>query len=255
MKVADDIIDVWAYNLEPEMEKISQLITKYKYVGMDTEFSGFFVKSPPVTASDEIKYQCERENVNRMKLIQIGLTLGDEEGRVPQPICTWQFNFKFDITHDMQSTDSINLLYQSGIDFDKFNRDGIDINDFIPIFYSSGLIMNEHVIWVTFAAGYDIAYLLKLVTADTLPKTLREFENVVRTYFPHFYDVRYMMMQIYPGVGSLQATSKELGVIRYGPMHQAGSDSYVTLLAFFAACRKHYKGAIVHEKFRNKSCK
>ncbi|EAY13789.1 CAF1 family ribonuclease containing protein [Trichomonas vaginalis G3] len=251
----DDIVDVWAYNLETEMEKIAHLLPKYHYVGMDTEFSGFFLKSPPFSASDEVKYQVERENVNRMKLIQIGITLADEDGKVPQPICTWQFNFKFDLSHDMQSTDSINLLFQSGIDFDKFLKDGIDISDFIPIFYASGLIMNDNVIWVTFAAGYDIAYLVKLVTADILPDTSAEFDRVVRTYFPHYYDVRYMIMQINPGVGSLQSLSKELGVLRYGPMHQAGSDSYVTVLSFFAACRRHFRGTLIHEKFRNKSCK
>ncbi|EAY12188.1 CAF1 family ribonuclease containing protein [Trichomonas vaginalis G3] len=255
MKAADDIVDVWAHNLETEIEKIAQLLPKYHYVGMDTEFSGFFVKSPPVTATDEVKYQAERENVNRMKIIQIGITLADDDGKVPQPICTWQFNFKFDVSHDMQSLDSINLLYQSGIDFQRFAEDGIDLNDFIPIFFSSGLVMNEHVIWITFAASYDIAYLVKLVTADTLPKTSREFDNVVKTYFPHYYDVRYMIMSIFPGIGSLQSTSKDLGVVRFGPMHQAGSDSYVTLLSYFAACRKYFKGAIVHDRFRNKSCK
>ena len=64
-----------------------------------------------------------------------------------------------------------------------------------------------------------------------------------------------MIMQINPGVGSLQSLSKELGVLRYGPMHQAGSDSYVTVLSFFAACRRHFRGTLIHEKFRNKSCK
>ena len=38
-----------------------------------------------------------RENVNNLKLIQLGLTLTNFEGDYPQPICTWQFNFKFDL--------------------------------------------------------------------------------------------------------------------------------------------------------------
>ena len=43
----------------------------------------------------EYEYQLIRNNVNNSKIIQIGLTLSDEHGRVPQGVCTWQFNFQF----------------------------------------------------------------------------------------------------------------------------------------------------------------
>ena len=253
--MADDIIDVWASNVEEEMEKISKLIEQYRFVGMDTEFSGFFIKSPPVSASQEVKYQTERENVNRMKLIQIGITLGDDQGGIPTPICTWQFNFRFNITNDMQTTDSINLLKQAGIDFDKFERDGIEMNDFIALFYGSGLIMNERVIWITFQAGYDIAYLVKLVSALPLPRTDADYERTVRTYFPHYYDLRYIMQQTVQNVGSLQNLAKELNVTRSGTMHQAGSDSYVTLLAYYKAMKKYFNGQLINERYRNKGLK
>jgi CCR4-NOT transcription complex subunit 7/8 len=38
-----------------------------------------------------------RSNVDLLKTIQVGLTFADEEGNFPQDICTWQFNFHFDI--------------------------------------------------------------------------------------------------------------------------------------------------------------
>lgn len=38
-----------------------------------------------------------RENVNNLKLIQLGITLSSPEGEFPKPIGTWQFNFKFDL--------------------------------------------------------------------------------------------------------------------------------------------------------------
>ena len=187
---ADDIIDVWASNLDAEMEKISKLIERYHFVGMDTEFSGFFFPSLPMNATAEEKYQRERENVNRMKLIQIGITLGDDEGNIPTPICTWQFNFRFNITNDMQTSESMKLLKEAGIDFDRFERDGIEMSDFVAQFFGSGLIMNDKVIWITFQAGYDIAYLVKLVSAQPLPKTDADYERVVSIYFPHYYDRR-----------------------------------------------------------------
>ena len=255
MKEADDIVNVWADNLHEEFNKISMLIEKYPYVGMDTEFPGFFVKSPPLNASEDIKYQVERENVNRMKLIQIGITLGDEEGKVPTPVCTWQFNFRFDISHDLQVADSIQLLKKAGIDFEKFNRDGIEVADFANLFFASGLLMNENVIWVTFQAGYDIAYLVKLVSAQPIPKTDAEFEEVVRIYFPHYYDVRFIMQSVLPVVGSLETLAREMGVVRSGSMHQAGSDSYVTLLTFYEVMKKHFNGKLINLRFRNRGCR
>ena len=252
---ADDIINVWAENLEEEITRISMLLEKYHYVGMDTEFPGFFIKSPPLSSNEDKKYEIERENVNRMKLIQIGITLGDDDGNVPTPICTWQFNFRFDITHDIQVAESIQLLKKAGIDFDKFNRDGIEVSDFANLFYASGLLMNEHVIWITFQAGYDLAYLVKLVSAQSLPKTNAEYEEVVKIYFPHYYDVRYIMQSVVPVVGSLETLAKEMGVVRYGSMHQAGSDSYVTLLTFYAVMTKHFNGKLINARFRNRGCR
>ena len=252
---ADDIIDVWASNLDAEMEKISKLIERYHFVGMDTEFSGFFFPSLPMNATAEEKYQRERENVNRMKLIQIGITLGDDEGNIPTPICTWQFNFRFNITNDMQTSESMKLLKEAGIDFDRFERDGIEMSDFVAQFFGSGLIMNDKVIWITFQAGYDIAYLVKLVSAQPLPKTDADYERVVSIYFPHYYDLRYIMQQVFPNVGSLQNLAKDLNVTRSGTMHQAGSDSYVTLLAYYQAMEKHFNGSLIIERYRNKGIK
>jgi len=40
-----------------------------------------------------------RSNVDLLKTIQVGLTLADEEGNLPQDSCTWQFNFHFDIQY------------------------------------------------------------------------------------------------------------------------------------------------------------
>ncbi|EAY11150.1 CAF1 family ribonuclease containing protein [Trichomonas vaginalis G3] len=253
--MSDDIIDVWDYNCEEEMHKISHLVEHFHFVGMDTEFSGFFIKSPPVTATPTVKYLTERENVNRMKLIQIGITLGDENGNIPKPICTWQFNLRFNIKNDMHTSDSINLLKQAGIDFDKFEKDGIEMADFVSMLIASGLVMNDRVIWITFQAGYDIAYLVKLLSAQPLPKTEAEFEKVTRLYFPHYYDLRYIMQQTIHNVGSLQNVAKDFDVVRSGTMHQAGSDSYVTLLSYYKAMAKHFGGVLLNERYRNKGLK
>ena len=251
MKGSEYIIDVWASNLEEEMIKISKLIEKYRFVGMDTEFAGFIAKTQQ-NSHEDVKYRAEQQNVNLLKLIQIGITLGDENGNLPSPVCTWQFNFKFDLSTDLQSIESINLLKQSGINFDKFQRDGIDIYDFAPLFYASGLVMNDKIYWITFQCGYDLAYLVKLVSCQPIPKRDTDHIMMLKTYFPHYYDVRYMMQQIGEQVGSLTDLARELEVVRCGPVHQAGSDSYATLNSFYAAIKKHFGGIIINEKYENK---
>jgi CCR4-NOT transcription complex subunit 7/8 len=40
-----------------------------------------------------------RCNVDLLKIIQVGLTLADEEGNYPQDVSTWQFNFRFSIKY------------------------------------------------------------------------------------------------------------------------------------------------------------
>ena len=40
-----------------------------------------------------------RCNVDLLKIIQVGITLADEEGNYPQDVSTWQFNFRFSVKY------------------------------------------------------------------------------------------------------------------------------------------------------------
>lgn len=115
------IKDVWAHNLEEEFASLRNLLPKYCYVAMDTEFPG--VVARPVgdfkTASDYL-YQLLRCNVDLLRIIQLGLSFFDENGNTPTgPYTTWQFNFKFSLTEDMYAQDSIELLTNSRYLTDK----------------------------------------------------------------------------------------------------------------------------------------
>ena len=109
-------MDVWANNLDEEMAKISDLIEDYKYIAMDTEFPGFFGRNEGNTTDSGFKFI--KNNVDSLKLIQLGITLSDEKGNMPQPVNTWQFNLKFDLTKETHHADSINMLKEAGIKFD-----------------------------------------------------------------------------------------------------------------------------------------
>jgi len=38
-------------------------------------------------------------NVDKLKVIQVGISIADEDGFMPPGIGTWQFNFKFDLQY------------------------------------------------------------------------------------------------------------------------------------------------------------
>ena len=123
---ASRIKEVWDGNVEEEMLKISELIQTYKYIGMDTEFPGFCIKSNPDPNQKDSAYKFIKSNVDALKVIQIGITLSDATGNLPQGICTWQFNLKFDVNKDRSAESSIELLRNAGISFNNLQEFGID---------------------------------------------------------------------------------------------------------------------------------
>lgn len=145
------ICEVWASNVEEEMRKIRQIIQSYNYVAMDTEFPGVVVR--PIgefRSTVDYQYQLLRCNVDLLKIIQLGLTFMNEEGDYPPGTTTWQFNFKFNLTEDMYSQDSIDLLQNSGLQFKKHEEEGIDTLYFAELLMTSGLVLCENVKWLSF---------------------------------------------------------------------------------------------------------
>ncbi|ESO01604.1 hypothetical protein HELRODRAFT_81531 [Helobdella robusta] len=228
------IQDVWQSNLEDEFRKIRLIVTKFPYVAMDTEFPG--VVARPVGEfknNSDFQYQLLRCNVDLLKIIQVGLTFYDSEGRTPSPTCSWQFNFKFNLTADMYSKDSIDLLTTCGIQFKKHEECGVDVNHFAELLMTSGVILCDNVKWISFHSGYDFGYMLKILTCAPIPSDEQDFFELIRIYFPNIYDVKYLMKSCKNLKGGLQEVADELEISRVGPQHQAGSDSLLTGLVFF----------------------
>ncbi|MCI46771.1 CCR4-associated factor 1-like protein 7, partial [Trifolium medium] len=79
---------------------------------MDTEFPGVVLR--PVgnfKHINDFNYQTLKDNVDMLKLIQLGLTFSDENGNLPtcgtESPCIWQFNFReFNISEDIFAADS-----------------------------------------------------------------------------------------------------------------------------------------------------
>ena len=140
------IVEVYEDNFMQEMKNLTSLIKEYNYIGMDTEFPGIVYSLSSLT--DDFYYKSLKLNVDSLKLIQLGITLSNEKGEFPTPNHTWQFNFEFDYTKDKWSQSSMNLLINSGIDFDKIKKCGINHKKFIEQFKNSGLVLNPNIHWI-----------------------------------------------------------------------------------------------------------
>lgn len=217
----------------------------------DTEFPG--VVARPVgefAGGNDIQYQTLRCNVDLLKLIQLGLSFSDSEGNFADGCTCWQFNFRFSLSDDMFAHDSIELLKVSGIDFARFEKEGIDVHYFGELLMMSGLVLNKDIKWVSFHSSYDFGYLLKTLTCAELPLDEQQFMDILHTFFPCLYDVKYMMTAVEGMYGGLSALADTLQVERIGPMHQAGSDSLLTAQTYFALVAKHFSGVCDDAKFK-----
>ncbi|GAB4854672.1 ccr4 associated factor [Ancistrocladus abbreviatus] len=243
------IREVWSHNLEEEFALIREIVDDYPYVAMDSEFPGVVIR--PVGNFKNItdyNYQTLKDNVDMLKLIQLGLTFSDENGNLPtcgtDKYCIWQFNFReFDVSEDVYATDSIELLKQCGIDFKKNNEMGIDSSQFGELLMSSGIVLNDCVRWVTFHSGYDFGYLLKLLTCRSLPDTQVGFFNLINIYFPMVYDIKHLMKFCNSLHGGLNKLAELLEVERIGICHQAGSDSLLTCHTFMKLKDNFFNGS------------
>lgn len=246
----DGIQDVWHSNLEEEFKKIRKVVKKFPYIAMDTEFPG--VVARPIgefRSQADYQYQMLRCNVDLLKVIQVGLTFFDADGKTATPVSTWQFNFKFSLNEDMYAQDSIDLLQNCGINFNRNDTDGIEVMEFAELLMTSGIVLMENVYWLSFHSGYDFGYMLKVLTSKILPHEEQEFFELLKLYFPNIYDVKYLMKSCKTLKGGLQEVSEQLEIKRIGPQHQAGSDSLLTGAAFFKMREMFFEDNIDDAKY------
>ena len=245
------IKEVYNDNFLEELKVISELLDEYNYIGMDTEFPGTVYNVKNYT--NDFYYKALKLNVERLKLIQLGITITNENGEYPKniPYHTWQFNFQFDIKKDIYNEQSISLLKKSGIDFKKLKTNGIKKTTFAEKIITSGLVLNPDVHWISYHGSYDFGYLLSLLSNENLPENEEEYIKILGVYFPNFYDVKMLVKDLYFLDGGLNKLINKLGVQRKGIMHQAGSDSIATIESFLSLINCHIINDAKIIKFKN----
>ncbi|KAL7199854.1 hypothetical protein ACSBR2_022042 [Camellia fascicularis] len=196
------------------------VLDDYPNVAMDTEFPGTIIFSEKhyscLFPSDN--YFLMKSNVDALNLIQVGLTLSDNQGNLPDlytdSCYVWQFNFRdFDIeSDDLRNADSIKLLKGQGIDFKRNREEGIDSREFAEMLLWSGLVYKRPLKrWVTFHSGYDFGFLIKMLTHRELPENLETFMAMVHYYFGgNVYDIKHLMRDCNGLNGGLERAAKAL---------------------------------------------
>eukprot|EP00792_Barthelona_sp_PAP020_P005360 TRINITY_DN2614_c0_g2_i1.p1 TRINITY_DN2614_c0_g2~~TRINITY_DN2614_c0_g2_i1.p1 ORF type:complete len:302 (-),score=75.15 TRINITY_DN2614_c0_g2_i1:62-934(-) len=256
-----EIRDIWANDdWESHLEELSRLVNYYPYIAVDTEFPGFTLPSQAYhefPSNEDFAYAKITNSLKTKHIIQVGFCICDERGNFPPPNvapAVWQFNFSFDVSFEPQN-DSIKLLEEAGLDFEKHRTMGINQSHFGASFMSSSLCFNPNISWVAFHSGFDFAYLLKTVLCPDvfvrrpnatnpvfyLPETYEEFIVVCERHFPRLYDLKFTTNIGNNGYGgfSLSRLGKTLNLQRYGTAHQAGSDSLLTLQIFLTLKQSH----------------
>lgn len=78
----------------------------------------------------------------------------------------------------------------SGIDFSKLEKNGIDHQTFAEHFITSGLVMNKDMHWYGFHTDHDFAYLQRILTGSPLPQSEETFYEDLAMMFPNYYDIK-----------------------------------------------------------------
>jgi CCR4-NOT transcription complex subunit 7/8 len=244
------IVEIWGENFTEALPRIQNCIQKSSLVAMDTEFPGTVNKPFQVIEKvGDMYFQILRRNVDMLQLIQLGISFANEiEGKIAITE-SLQFNFNFNLSRHMFAQDSIDLLLRSGVDFQNHKKSGIKIETFVNMLRNSSLIFNENIYWISFHSGYDFGYLLKILTNKFLPKNRIEFLKLIEIHFPNFYDVKYLNLFSGNFVGGLNKLAEKLQIERIGKLHQAGSDSLLTLFVF-EKLKKFYFNGFIEKRFK-----
>ena len=248
------IKEVYASNFNEELKNIKSIIEEgeYTYIGMDTEFPGIIYNLNNL--NNDFYYKTMKLNVESTKLIQLGITLSNKNGEFPKnvPYHTWQFNLQFDIDNDKYSEESINLLKNSGIDFENLKKNGINYKKFSSGLINSGLVLNPKIKWISYHGSYDFAYLLKIVRNEKFPDNENDFIDTLKLYFPIYFDIKMLLKDNDKYFhGGLNRLIYSLNIERKGIKHQAGSDSIATIEAFHLLIKNESISKKKLKKYKN----
>lgn len=198
------IKDVWNFNLEYEFNNLRNFIDDKSskiFISIHQEIPGI-VARPLGTfkLSADYHFQCLRSNLDILNLIQLSLCAVKVQGDKISNLVIWQFNFAYDLTQEMFNEEHLFMLSQtSQINFAMHMSQGISHLAFAELMIESGLLLDQSINWLSYHSGYDLGFLISLLTNDILPCDEKEFFWWCTKYFPNFFDLKHIGNQLLNG--------------------------------------------------------
>lgn len=230
------IKEVWSFNLEHEFSSMRTFIndkTSSIFISIHQEIPGI-VARPVGTfkSSTDYHFQTLRSNLDLLNLIQLSLCAVKVRNNEVSGSVIWQFNFLYDLTKEMFNEEHLLMLTQtSQINFASHMSQGILHFAFAELMMESGLLLDPTINWLSYHSGYDLGFLVSLLTNDILPGDEREFFWWCSKYFPNFYDLKHIANQLLNGSGKVSAnglasgSSNEFGGVLNPNGGNAGANS------------------------------
>ncbi|QRG37663.1 hypothetical protein FDK38_002042 [Candidozyma auris] len=200
------IKDVWNFNLEYEFNNLRNFIDDNSskiFISIHQEIPGI-VARPLGTfkSSADYHFQCLRSNSDILNLIQLSLCAVKMQNDKISNSVIWQFNFAYDVTQEMFNEEHLYMLTQtSQINFAMHMSQGISHHAFAELMIESGLLLDQSINWLSYHSGYDLGFLISLLTNDVLPQDEKEFFWWCTKYFPNFFDLKHIGNQLLSGGG------------------------------------------------------
>lgn len=195
------IKEVWSGNLEQEFNILRSFIndkTSSIYISIHQEIPGI-VARPVGTfkSSSDYHFQTLRSNSDLLNLIQLSLCAVSVKNNEISNSVIWQFNFRYDLSKEMFNEEHLTMLLQtSQINFAMHMSQGIPHFAFAELMVESGLLLDPSINWLSYHLGYDLGFLISLLTNDVLPNEEKDFFWWCSKYFPNFYDLKHIGNQL-----------------------------------------------------------
>ncbi|ONM27288.1 putative CCR4-associated factor 1 11 [Zea mays] len=247
-------VSVGASNFATEMDFIGSLLPRFRYIAIDAEYPGTVHGAPAGAGLSPAAryYAVVKANVEELPVLQLGLTICDEEGNLPVVMdvdglplqIAWEFHFSdFDVARDPHSVESVNFLRAQGFDFVRARAHGVASADFagkLAALLASVPRWCQPPAWVAFGGAFDFAFMVKMLSGgQPLPENPQDMvaraSDLLRG--PVF-DAKYMAEHCGRPelcVGGLRTVAAILGVPQLDPAPPslAGPKSHT-------ACRIYY---------------
>ncbi|KAJ8142872.1 hypothetical protein OY671_003993 [Metschnikowia pulcherrima] len=204
------IKEVWNYNLEFEFNALRTFIndkTQNVFISIHQEIPGI-VARPVGTfkSSTDYHFQTLRSNADLLSLIQLSFCAVKVRNNEISNSVIWQFNFHYDLAKEMFNEEHLAMLAStSQINFASHMSQGIAHLTFAELMMESGLLLDQSINWLSYHSGYDLGFLVSLLTNNILPSDESEFFWWCAKYFPNFYDLKHVGNQLLSSSGKAGA--------------------------------------------------